>query len=170
MGKRPSDFMALAAIVSGAGLGLGLTNLYAHGRADREPYSDDASVNIRVPRHRIVVEPRRIDDSCADAQVVRHAVIVQPRRITDVHAPEAMAPRLERLRTQVRELRLQAREMGDVEGLLEALEGVEALEDVDMERDLTIDILRGDEDQRRRRRRRRPHRAAEVPDSDPSRN
>ena len=103
-------------------------------------------------------------------KVVRHAVIVQPRRITDVHAPEAMAPRLERLRTQVRELRLQAREMGDVEGLLEALEGVEALEDVDMERDLTIDILRGDEDQRRRRRRRRPHRAAEVPDSDPSRN
>lgn len=159
MGKRTSDFMALAAIVSGAALGLGLTNLYAQSRADRVPDVDDSSVRIRVLRRNMVVEPRRIHDSFADAPVVRHALI-EPRQITVGYA-EALAPQLERLRTQVEQLQLQARETGDIEALLEALEGLEALEDLDLEQDLTIDILLGDEDQRRRRR--RPRWATEGP-------
>ncbi len=162
MGKRTSDFMALAAIVSGAALGLGLTNLYAQSRADRVPDVDDSSVRIRVLRRNMVVEPRRIHDSFADAPVVRHALI-EPRQITVGYA-EALAPQLERLRTQVEQLQLQARETGDIEALLEALEGLEALEDLDLEQDMTIDILLGDEDQRRRkRRRRRPRWATEGP-------
>ena len=47
--------------------------------------------------------------------------------------------------------------MADFEALFEALEGVEALEDLDLER-LTNDIRRDEEDQRRKRRRRRPRR------------
>ena len=64
---------------------------------------------------------------------------------------------VQRLRAQMEELRLEARGMADLEALFEALEGVEALEDLDLET-LTIDIRRDEEDQRRRRRRRRPGR------------
>ena len=42
MRKRTSDFMALAAILGGAGLGLGLTSLYA--RSAPVAQVDDASV------------------------------------------------------------------------------------------------------------------------------
>ena len=168
MGKRTSDFVALAAIVSGAALGLGLTNLYAQGRADRVPNVDDSSVRVRVLRRNMVVEPGRIHDSFADAPVVRHALI-EPRQITVGYA-EALAPQLERLRTQVEELQLQAQETGDIEALLEALQGLEAIEDLDLEQDLTIDILLGDQDQRRRRRRRRPRRAADGLPRNPSGN
>lgn len=69
---------------------------------------------------------------------------------------------MDRLRTnvekaQMEELRLEAKGIADFEALFEALEGVEALEDVDLE-NLTIDIRRDEENQRRRRRRRRPGR------------
>jgi len=43
MGKRTSDFMALAAIFGGAGLGLGLTSLVA-----RTAQVDDVSVEVHV--------------------------------------------------------------------------------------------------------------------------
>jgi hypothetical protein len=59
--------------------------------------------------------------------------------------------------------------MADFEALFEALEGVESLEDLDL--DMTIEMRRDAEDQRRKRRRRRPpRRAADVPDSDGSGN
>lgn len=208
MGIRTSDFMAFAAILGGAGLGLGLTSLFAQSGGDRGSHVDDSSMRFEILRRDFVVEPGRIADSFEDGQVVRHALIVGMKG--SVVTPEAttrrfrmrtrMGPngfdrmqldrllaqvekfrrvereikgldgeRLERLRTQVEELELEARELGDFEALFEALEGIESLEDLDLE--LTIDVRRDDEDQRRRRRRRRPpRRAADVPDSDASGN
>lgn len=208
MGKRTSDFMAFAAILGGAGLGLGLTSLYAESGGNRRSQTDDASMRFEILRQNIVVEPGRIAETLEEGQVVRHAIIVgmKGRDVTPEAATRRfrmrtrMGPngfdrmqldrllaqveefrrvereikgldgeRLERLRAQVEELELEARELGDFEALFEALEGIESLEDLDL--DLTIDVRRDDEDQRRRRRRRRPpRRAADVPDSDASGN
>ena len=46
MDKRTSDFLALAAILGGAGLGLGLTSFYA--RSAPVAQVDDASLEVRV--------------------------------------------------------------------------------------------------------------------------
>ena len=57
MGKRTSDFMALAAILGGAGLGLGLTSLlYVESRVDRVPQADDSSVVVHVVPGRVPVQ------------------------------------------------------------------------------------------------------------------
>ena len=77
MGKRTSDFMALVAILGGAGLGLGLTSVYAQSRTERVPDADDSSVTVWVLRRSIIVEPGRIANSSAEANVVRHALIVE---------------------------------------------------------------------------------------------
>jgi hypothetical protein len=169
MGKRTSDFMALAAIVGGAGLGLGMTSL-AESQADRVPQADASSAKVEVLRRSRVVEPRSIYLRSEDGEVVRHSVVAGPRRIRVRYGPEALAPQLERLRTQVEELKLQARETVDIEALIEALEGVESLEDLELVQDLTIGVRGDDEAQRRRRRKRRPGRTAEVPNPDGSEN
>ena len=189
MGKRTSDFMAFAAILGGAGLGLGVTGLFAQSRADRVPHSDDSSVRVRVLRHAVIVEPGRIADARAkvyiaraEAYVVRHALIDEMERPQLAVIPEAGTRRfrmrtrirtnvsgrnqLERLRAQVEELVREAEELGEIKELSEALEGLEALEDRDLEEVLRTGILGRDEDQRRRRRRRRPHRATDATDSD----
>jgi len=208
MGKRTSDFMALAAILGGAGLGLGLTSLFAQSGGDRGSRVDDSSMRFEILRRDIAVERGRIADSFEDGQVVRHAIIVGMKgsdvtreatarrfrmrtrigptgfdrtqldrllaQVDELRRVEREikgldGERLERLRAQVGELELEARELGDFEALFEALEGIESLEDLDL--DLTIDARRDDEDQRRRRRRRRPpRRAADFPDSDASGN
>ena len=70
------------------------------------------------------------------------------------------------LRGEIEDLRHEAREI-DLRELYEALEEVEALEDLDLGQYLTLDIFQrdDDEDKRRRRRRRRPRQEAEVPDA-----
>ena len=211
MGKRTSDFIALAAILGGAGLGLGLTSLLASSPPSPVPHMDDSSMDVEVLRRTIRVMPGRISVSSeVGVDMVRHALIVGMEGSEVRVTPEANrrrfrmrtrvgangfdraqllglraqleelrrvereikglgGERLERLRAQVEELELEARELRDFEALFEALEGVESLEDLDL--DLTIDVRRDDEDERRRRRRRRPpRRAADVPDADASGN
>ncbi len=46
MGKRTSDFLALATVVSGAGLGIGLTGLAL--RQAEDPNHDESSVTVQV--------------------------------------------------------------------------------------------------------------------------
>jgi hypothetical protein len=189
MGKRTSDFMAFAAILGGAGLGLGVTSLFAQSRAYRVPHSDDSSVRVRVLRHAVIVEPGRIADARAEAYiaraeayVVRHALIerieghqiaVIPeaetrmfRMRTRVRTTVSVRNQLERLRAQVEELRREAGEVGEIMELSEALEKLEALEDRHSGEVLRIEILRNDEDRKRRRRRRPPHRVTEATDFD----
>ena len=60
MGKRTSDLLALTAILGGAGLGLGLTSLFARTPADRAPQPDESSVRVDILRRSIVVEPSTI--------------------------------------------------------------------------------------------------------------
>ena len=141
MGKRTSDFVALAAILGGAGLGLGLTSLVT--RIAHVARVDDVSVQVHVVPGRVLVR----DGSGSPAIYFRS----RARWNRPDWAPS------EELRAQVEELRLEAWEMADFETLSEALEGVEALEDLDLE-NLTIDIRRDEEDRRRRRGRRRPRR------------
>ncbi len=182
MGKRTSDFMAFAAILGGAGLGLGVTSLFAQSQADRVLHSDDSSVRVRVLRHAVIVEPGRIADARAEAYVVRHALIermeghqiaVIPeaetrmfRMRTRVRTNASVRNQLERLRAQVEELRREAGELGEIKELSEALEKLEALRDRQSGEVLRIEILRNDEDRKRRRRRRPPHRATDATDSD----
>ena len=189
MGKRTSDFMAFAAILGGAGLGLGVTGLFAQSRADRVPHSDDSTVRVRVLRHALIVEPGRIAEARAEAYVVRHALIDEMERRQIAVIPEARTRRfrmrtrirtnvsgrnqLERLRAQVEELQREAGDLDELKGLYEALEGLEVLEDLDLGQSLRLDILGSDDDERHRRRRRRgrrPRTALEAPDSDAPRN
>ncbi len=46
MGKRTLDFLALAAVVSGAGLGIGLTGLAL--RQAEAPNQDESSMTVQV--------------------------------------------------------------------------------------------------------------------------
>ena len=55
MGKRTSDFVALAAILGGAGLGLGVTGLFVAIRAASAPHADDSSIEVRIVRGNIIV-------------------------------------------------------------------------------------------------------------------
>ncbi len=161
MRKRTSDFMALAAILGGAGLGLGLTSLlYAESRVDRVPQADDSSVSRRAPgagsyiryrggrsldvevlRRSKRVVPGRIADSSEEVDVVRHALIVEMDRSKIGVTPEGTAPRF-RMRTRVRangldraqleRLRAQVEELRREAGELDELkELAEALEAVE---------------------------------------
>ncbi len=158
MGKRTSDFMALAAIFGGVGLGLGLTSLYAQSRADDAPHTDDSSVRVHVLRRSIVVAP-------AGAHVVRHALIVEPGRIRVDVDPEVIGSfrlrtwtgkglidrkQLGTLRAEVEDLRFETKEIVELEEILsDALEEYEVRVEVEVEG-------RDADDERRRRRRRRP--------------
>jgi hypothetical protein len=90
--------MAFAAILGGAGLGLGLTSLYAENAGNRRSQADDASMRFEILRRNIVVERGRIAETLEDGQVVRHAIIVgmKGRDVTR----EATARRF-RMRTRV---------------------------------------------------------------------
>ena len=186
MGKRTSDFIALASIVGGAGLGLGLTSLLVENAV---PDAADSSVRIRVVRPSIVERERRLNAS-ADERVVHEALIVPPGQAKAelFYSREKMGfdrEELERVMAQGGALRLDILNGGDLEGLYEALENLKALENLeglealealgqldaleglDLGSDLTIDIVRSyDDERRRRRRRRRPRAAAEIPSFD----
>ena len=172
MGKRTSDFVALAAILGGAGLGLGVTGLFVAIRAASAPDADDSSIEVRIVRGNIIVERRQVDQSPAGAQVVHHALIVESDRSqvaneitpsfrlrTRVRRSLSDRARVGTLRGEVEDLRLEAREMVELkERLFEALKEVEAFEDLELDENVTIELRRGDDDERRRRRRRRrPH-------------
>ena len=147
MGRRTSDFVALATILGGAGLGIGLTSLFA--RTAPVAQMDDVSVEVRF-----------INGLVGDASV---APTIYFRRRAWANRP-SWEPLL--LRGEIEDLRHEAREI-DLRELYEALEEVEALEDLDLGQYLTLDICQrdDDEDKRRRRRRRRPRQEAEVPDA-----
>ncbi len=173
MGKRTSDFMALAAILGGAGLGLGLTSLYA--RSAPVAQVDDASVDVHVVPGRVLVRhgsvrptiyfrsrARATGPDWAPSERLRVDVEEGENQLEELRRVKRGIKRfdrgqVERLRAQVEGLRLEAREMADFEALFEALEGLEALEELDLE-NLTINVRRDEEDQRRRRRRRHPRR------------
>ena len=146
MGRRTSDFVALATILGGAGLGIGLTSLFA--RTAPVPQVDDVSVEVRFMKGLV-----------GDASI---APTIYMRRRVRAHRPN-WEPSL--LRGEMEDLRRETREI-DLRELYEALEEVEALEDLDLGQYLTLDIFQRDEDEdkRRRRRRRRPRQEAEVPD------
>lgn len=127
MGKRTSDYVALAAIFGGVGLGYGLTNLFAQSRTDDLAGAGDASVDIHVMQSRIILGE------------VPGAATIYFRR-TRADGPD-WEPVL--LRTGVEDLRREVKEL--YEGALEEVDGLEAVLLGDEE-----------EDQRRRRRRRRP--------------
>ena len=171
MGKRTSDFVALAVIVGGAGLGLGLTSLFARSRAAPVPDARHSSVDVQVLRRSIVVEPTWTARASGERRIVHEALIVEPERIeveysvapsfrfrTRVRTNAPDREPLERLMAQLGELELEGSELDELkERLSEALKGVEVLEDLDLEENFTIDILRSDDDDdERRRRRRRP--------------
>ena len=140
MGKRTSDFVALAAILGGAGLGIGLTSLFA--RTAPMFQVDDLSTEVYVVRGRVMV-----GDASAGP-----AIYLRSRAQAHLRDWEPLL-----LKGDVEDIRREAREI-DLKALYEALEEVEALEDLDLGQYLTLDIFQRDEDEdkRRRRRRRRP--------------
>ena len=175
MGKRTSDFMALTVILSGAGLGLGLTGLFA-----RTAQVDDASVEVQIVPGRVMVRHRSADPTIYFRSRVgmyrydrapseRFRIEIEERR----HIEEGSdREELERLMIQVQERLREAREAREFEAMFVTdglKEVMEILDDLDGDLTMTLDVLQsandGDE-QRRRRRRRRPRRVAEVPDSD----
>ena len=162
MGKRTSDFVALAVILSGASVGLGLTSL----ARIQSSSADDSSVNVEVLRRSIIVGPQ-FDH---ERRVVHEALIVEPERFnvrysiapsirfrTRIRQDRSERVQLERLLAEVEGLELEAKAMENLkEALSEALEGVEALKKLDLDEDVTIEIRHDEDDERRRRRRRRP--------------
>ena len=70
MGKRTSDFVALAAILGGAGLGIALTSLFA--RTAPVAQVDDVSTEVHVVRGRVMLgmHPRALP-STSEAELGR---------------------------------------------------------------------------------------------------
>lgn len=191
MGKRTSDFLALAAILSGAGVGLGLTGLRAEDgpAAVRDRY--ESSVNVDVKR-RVRVAPGNItvrafprgsnaymwrsrggdgpDGEQFRVMIRGEQLLVDAQEMTGLERErlEARRMQLEGLRAQMETLRKRAPATGDSEAWAEMVTELEALENLDFGENLTIEVRRGDgdEDRRRRRRRRRPSRVADAPDAD----
>ena len=151
MGKRTSDFVALAAILGGASLGIGLTSLFA--RAAPVAQVDDVSVEVHFVKGRV------------GAASVAPTIYLRSRALANRRDWEPLL-----LRGDVEDIRREAREV-DLRALYEALEEVEALEDLDLGQYLTLDRFQRDEDEdrRRKRRRRRPRQEAEVPDASSNR-
>ena len=180
MGKRTSDFVALAAIVGGGGLGFGLTSLFA--RAAPEVQVHDTSVEIRVVPGRVLMGPS------STIHLGRAGAFPSSKgfRVTmDRRRAEMRSDRqdVERLTAEAEKLLREALEESEfsavvVSEALERLDAIEIIGDLDLRVDgTTIEILRGnglerievrarsngdDDDRRRKRRRRRPREEAEV--------
>ena len=91
MGKRTSDFMALAAILGGAGLGLGLTSLLAQSRADGVSHADDFSVSPGVPGKGSYIRIR--GGKSLDVEILRRSIELVPGRIADSsEEPNSLTP------------------------------------------------------------------------------
>ncbi len=181
MGKRTSDFVALAAIVGGGGLGFGLTSLFAGAAPEVQVH--DTSVEIRVVPGRVLMGPSStiyLGRPGAYASSKGFRVTMDRRRAEMRFDREDV----ERLTAQAEKLLREALEEGDFSAVvmseaLERLDAIEIIGDLDIRVDgTTIDILRGnvpwrvevragtdedeDDDRRRRRRGRRPREEAEV--------
>ena len=135
MGKRTSDFVALAAIVGGGGLGFGLTSLFAGAAPEVQVH--DTSVEIRVVPGRVLIRPSStiyvgsVAGAYASSKGLRVVVEREPQHV------EELTVGVEKLVREAREL----------------LERVEVRAGPNEDED---------EDERRRRRRRRPREEAEV--------
>ena len=168
MGKRTSDFLALAAILSGAGIGLGLTSLRAENGPGVVHDRDESTMRFQV-RRGMHAEPGdiRVRTSPGNANVYmwRRTREDAPdrRQLLRVRADVERLRRsqLEGLGARIRVLADSEALLGDSEALAELREGLESLE-LELG-ELTIDVQREGEDQRRRRRR-RPRRMADRPD------
>jgi hypothetical protein len=182
MGKRTSDFLAIAAIVSGAGVGLGLTGLRAENGPVMVHDRDEATVRVQV-RRGMRVEPGHIsvrasrenganvymwrsmrEDASRRQWSQRMRVDVDRRQLDELRAQARALGELQR--GDLEKLRAQAQELGNSEALAELLEGIEGLESLELDlRDLTIDVQQeGDDEGRKRRRRRRPPRRMDRAD------
>jgi len=161
MGKRTSDFLAIAAIVSGAGVGLGLTSLRAENGPVMVHDRDESTVRVQG-RRGMRVEPGHISLRTSPGNA---NVYMWRRQREDLDRSqqrlESMRVVVEQLRRgQLDELRSQVNVLGDSEELAELLEGLEGLESLELDlRDLRMDVQReGENEGRKRRRRRRPPR------------
>ena len=167
MEKRTSDFLSFAAIVGGAGLGLGLTSLFFVSSAPNVVQKENVSVEVRVSTEKATTE---------------HFAVI----LTGEHNYRPVRTEVLRFRTDLGELErirgnlvwgdtratFEINELyrGALEEYREALEGFEALEELEGLKALEgldglwFEILDRDEeeDKRRRRRRRRPR--EEAPD------
>ena len=172
MGKRTSDFVALATVLGGVGVGFGLTSLFA--RSAPVALVDDVSVKVRIVPGRVLVR-----DGYATSSIYF-------RNAAGVYFMSEVKERQEELRREeVRQQELLREAQASYEAMEVALKELEALEnlkegaglsalfeDMDLARYSAMSILGGnvlerlelsvgpsedeDEDQRRRRRRRRP--------------
>lgn len=165
MGKRTSDFVALAAIVGGGGLGFGLTSLFAGAAPEVQVH--DTSVEIRVVPGRVLMGPS------STIYLGRPGAYPSSKgfRFTmDRRRAEMRSDRedVERLTADAEKLLREALEEGDFSAVVlsEALERLDAIEIIG-DLDIRVEVRAGsdedeDDDRRRRRRRRRPREEAEV--------
>ncbi len=172
MDKRTSDCLSFAAIVGGAGLGLGLTSLFFVSSAPNIVHKENVSVEVRVSTERPSTEHFAVIMTGEHGyRPVRTEVL---RFRTDLDELERMRGNLVWGDTQMT-FEINESYQGALEEYREALEGFEALEDLEGPKaleglgglqSLKFEILDRDEDEdeRRRRRRRRPRQEAEVPD------
>jgi hypothetical protein len=146
MGKRTSDFVALATVLGGVGVGFGLTSLFA--RSAPVALVDDVSVHDVSVKVRIVPGRVLVRDGYATSTIYFR--------------------RAGELRAEVVDIQREVREIQEIEVLLMAdvaerrkeleREAQQLYEETLEELDCLGPAVRGDEDedQRRRRRRRRP--------------
>ncbi len=155
MGKRTSDFVALATILGGVGVGFGVTSLFAGSapvRVDKVSV-DDVSVEVRIVPGRVLVRNvsvaptiifrSRVEATRVDVEEIRRREVREVREVRALELAQRVA--LETLVVELEEARveltLEAKELYE-----EALEELDCLEAA----------AQGDEDEDRRRRRRRP--------------
>jgi hypothetical protein len=188
MGKRTSDALAIVAILSGAGLGLGLTGLAFDGVADTA-LDSDSSMRIQIVRHGMdgidgdvtvrashrapnAYMMRRMRESGRDRARMDRLMIRSDELLLNARGMEELdAEEIKRLETQTEALRTQIGqlELSEIAAMLQSGKLEAMLEDLGLE-SLSIDVRRDGEDQKRRRRRRRPRRVVDVPGVDVSAN
>ena len=164
MGKRTSDFMALATVLGGVGVGFGLTSLFA--RNAPVALVDDVSVKVRIVPGRVLVRDGYVTSSIYfrgrpgpkgptwspsgevvymqdfqfELQEEARRLELQVREIEGADRAD-LAMRLAQMAELQKEFEYEAREL--YEETLEELDCLEA-------------AAQGDEDEDQRRRRRRP--------------
>ena len=170
MGKRTSDFVALATVLGGVGVGFGLTSLFA--RSAPVALVDDVSVHDVSVKVRIV--PGRV--SAGDGRVIYFRGRPGPKGPTWSPSGEVVYMQMQdfqfELQEEARRLELQVRE---IEGADRADLAMRLAQMAELQKEFEyevwevyeeslkeLDCLEAaaqgdeDEDQRRRRRRRRP--------------
>ena len=148
MGKRTSDFVALATVLGGVGVGFGLTSLFA--RNAPVALVDDVSVEVRIVPGRVLVR----DGYAASTIYFRRAGELRVE-VVDIQRE---------VREEAR--RREVREIQEIEVLLMAdwaerrkeleREAQQLYEETLEELDCLGPAVRSDEDEDQRRRRRRP--------------